>query len=85
MPIKKSAKKALRQSIKRKETNLKRKDEMKNAIKKIKKLKSENKTEETLKLTSQAYKAIDKAAKAGVIKKQAASRKKSRLAKFLNK
>lgn len=58
---------------------------MKNAIKKIKKLKSENKTEEALKLTSQAYKAIDKAAKAGVIKKQAASRKKSRLAKFLNK
>jgi small subunit ribosomal protein S20 len=85
MPIKKSAKKALRQSIKRKETNLKKKEAMKNAIKKIKKLKSENKTEEALKLTSQAYKAIDKAAKGGVIKKQAASRKKSRLAKFLNK
>ena len=32
-----------------------------------------------------AYKAIDKAAKRGTIKKQTAARKKSRLAKLVNK
>lgn len=58
---------------------------MKDNVKEIKKLKSAGKTEEALKLISQAYKAIDKAAKRGVIKKNTASRKKSRLAKFLKK
>lgn len=75
----------MRQSDRRKGMNLKRKDAMKDAVKKVKKLKSQNKNEEVLKLLSQAHKAIDKAAKKGVIKKQTASRKKSRLAKFLNK
>jgi small subunit ribosomal protein S20 len=34
-------------------------------------------------LLSQAYKAIDKAAKTGILKKNAAARKKSRLARLL--
>ena len=85
MPITKSAKKALRQSIRRKKINLRRKKKMKDNVKEIKKLKSAGKTEEALKLLSQAYKAIDKAAKRGVIKKNTASRKKSRLTKFLRK
>ena len=57
---------------------------MKAAVKTVRKLKTENK-DEALKQLSSAYKAIDKAAKRGVIKKGAADRKKSRLTKFLGK
>lgn len=81
MPIIKSAKKALRQSLKRRLRNIGRKEAIKNAVAKIKKAKKE----EALKLLSLAYKAVDKAAKAGIIKKNAAARKKSRLAKLINK
>ena len=85
MPITKSAQKAFRQSIRKKKIILKKKEAVKKILKEIKKLKSEGKTEEVLKLLSRAYKAIDKAAKRGVIKKRTASRKKSRLMKFLKK
>lgn len=78
MAITKSAQKALRQSIRRKKINLRRKGAFKDAIKEARKLKSN----EALSL---AYKAIDKAAKRGVIKKNTANRKKSRLAKLLKK
>lgn len=81
MPNIQSAKKALRQSLKRKARNLKRKKAMRGSIKDIKKLLLEDKKEEALKLLSSAYKAIDKATKSGVIKKNNASRKKSQLAK----
>lgn len=85
MPITKSAKKALRQSMKRRVRNLRKKREMKNILKKIGKLTIAKQTEETKKLIPQAQKIIDKAAKTGVIKKKAASRKKSRLMKLANK
>ena len=85
MPIKASAKKALRQSRKRHIRNLKRKEAAKDIVKKIKKLIVAKKIEEAKKLIPLAYKAIDKSAKTGVIKKNAASRKKSRLMKLLNK
>lgn len=84
MPITKSAKKALRQSIRRRERNLLKKEAFKDAIKKIKKLIQANKIEEAKKLVPQAYGAIDKAAKTGVIKKNNAARKKSRLMKLVN-
>jgi len=58
---------------------------MKETVKKARLLKMERKNEEAKNLLSLAYQAIDKAAKRGVIKKNAASRKKSRLAKFINK
>lgn len=83
MPITKSTKKALRQSITRRKRNIKRKDEMKKAIKEIKKTLLKNKKKEALKLVPNAYKAIDKAAKTGVIKKNTASHKKSRLMKAI--
>ncbi len=83
MPIIKSAKKALRQSERKRVFNLRRKREMKTQVKEIQKLLTENKTEEALKLIPTAYKAIDKAAKRGVIKKNTASRKKSRLSKSI--
>jgi len=81
MPIIKSAKKALRQSIKRRLRNIKLKEAIKNAAVKMKKAKKE----EMNKFLSSAYKAIDKAAKSGIIKKNTAARKKSRLAKLINK
>jgi len=82
MPITKSAKKALRQSLKRRERNLKRKRVIKDVTKKIKKLVAEGKKEEAKRLIPQAYKALDKATKS-YLHKRAAARKKSRLMKML--
>lgn len=85
MPNLQSAKKALRQNKRRKALNLVYKKKMKDPIKKFKKLISEKKTEEARKLLPEIYKALDKAAKKGVIKKNNAARIKSRLAKRMNK
>ena len=82
MPIKKSAKKALRQSKKRKKLNLARMNKMKQLIKKIRKLCLENKKEEAKKLLPEVYQAIDKAAKRGMIKKNTAARKKSKVTRL---
>ncbi len=83
MPIKKSAKKALRQSKRRAVANLKRKKAAKGAVKEITKLIAAKKIDEAKKLIPAAYKALDKAAKNGTIKRNAAARKKSRLMKLL--
>lgn len=85
MPIKESAKKELRKAKKRRVLNLQRQRTMKDSLKNIKKLILAGKKDEAKKLISAAYQAIDKAAKRGVIKKNAAARKKSRLMKALNK
>ncbi len=82
MPNIKSAKKALRQSIKRRKINLKRKDDLKEVIKQYKKLTATNK-EEAKKYLSQVYKKLDKTAKVNLIKKNKANRLKSRLAKLV--
>ena len=76
MPITSSAKKALRQSRAKRERNLVWKEKLKKAVKAA----VASKTPETL---SQAYKIIDKSAKIGLIKKNKASRMKSKLAKLL--
>lgn len=85
MPITASAKKALRQSKRRQVRNLKRKEAFRGVLKKIKKLLSEKKAEEAKQLVPIAYKSLDKAAKTNAIKKNTASRKKSRLMKLLKK
>ena len=85
MAITKSAKKALRQNIKRKKRNIVKKDKLKGLIKKAKSLIAENKKEEAKKLLPEIYQALDKAAKTNVLKKNTASRKKSRSSKALNK
>ena len=85
MPITKSAKKALRQSIKRRKGNLQKKRKIKTLIKEVKNLVSEKKIEEAKKLLPSLYKALDKAAKVGTIKRNTASRKKSRITKSLRK
>jgi len=58
---------------------------MKDAIKEIKKLVLQKKIEEAKKLIPKAQKAIDKAAKTGIIKKNNANRKKSLLSKLTGK
>jgi small subunit ribosomal protein S20 len=85
MPITKSAQKALRQSKRRRIINLKRSSAKKDLIKKFSVLIEAKKIDEAKKILPQVYQAIDKAAKRGVIKKNTASRKKSRLAKILAK
>ncbi len=85
MPIKESAKKYLRQTKKHRVLNLARGKAVKDVTKKITKLLASNAKDEAKKLISQAYQAIDKAAKRGIIKKNTAARKKSRLMKMLNK
>lgn len=85
MPIKESAKKELRKGKKRRVLNVQRQRAMKESLKNINKLLLAGKKDEAKKLLPIAYQAIDKAAKRGVIKKNAAARKKSRLIKLLNK
>lgn len=85
MAITKSAKKALRVSKRRRVFNLRRKNAIIEVVKKIKKLVAEKKLAEAQKLLSLAYKACDKAAKNGTIHKNAAARKKSRLAHLFAK
>ena len=85
MPITKSAKKALRQNKRRAIRNVKKKRKIKDLIKEVKKLISENKAQEAKKLLPEIYKSLDKAAKTKVIKKNTASRKKSRITKAIIK
>ena len=56
---------------------------MKNLLKKVKSLVSQEKIKESKDLLPQVYKIIDKTAKKGVIKKNTASRKKSRITKLV--
>lgn len=81
MPTTKSAKKALRVSGRRQVFNRRRREAMKEAIKKIRKLVAVGQTAAAVKFLPAVYQAIDKAKKRGVIKARAASRQKSRLAK----
>lgn len=82
MPITQSAKKALRGSLRKKAFNDRRKRVMKEEIKKFEKLAKKDK-KEAAKTLSVAFQVIDKAAKKGVIKKNNAARKKSRLSKLV--
>ena len=84
MPITTSAKKALRQNKKRKARNLVYKSKIKTLLKKGMLLASEGKQKELKQLLPSIYKALDKATKVGVIKKNTASRRKSLIAKKLS-
>lgn len=85
MPIIKSAKKALRGSEKKRLFNLRRKRDVKDVIKKIEKHVSGGEVDKAEELLPTAYKALDKAAKMNTIKKNNASRKKSRLSAFIKR
>lgn len=83
MAITKAAKKAIRQSQRRKASNLQKVKKLKNLLKEVMKFIAEKKTAEAKKLLPEVYQSLDKAAKTGLIKKNTASRKKSRIAKVL--
>jgi small subunit ribosomal protein S20 len=85
MPITKSAQKSLRQNKRRAIRNVKRKRKIKDLLKEVGKLISQNKAKEAEKLLPEIYKSLDKAAKTKVIKKNTASRKKSRITKAIIK
>lgn len=92
MPILKSAKKALRQDKKRRLLNLGRLRAMRHAIKAVRQapqlqgqVVGSMSGEELKQLLNAAYQALDKGAKTGIIKKNTAARKKSRLALHLQK
>ena len=85
MPKTKSAKKALRKSLRKRARNLVYKKKIKSLLKRVRTLVLEKKIEEAKRLLPQVYKILDKAAKVGVIKKNTASRKKSKISLFLAK
>lgn len=82
MPITDSAKKAVRNSARKREFNLARKLAMNDLVKKIKKLAAEGKLEDAKKILPQTQQAIDKAVKTHLIDKNTGARKKSRIAKL---
>jgi len=85
MPITESAKKSVRKDKKRTKINIQRKNKVKDLLKKVKSLITQNKKDEAQKLLPQIYKILDKTAKTGIIKKNNASRRKSRIIKAINK
>ncbi|HEY4489036.1 MAG TPA: 30S ribosomal protein S20 [Candidatus Paceibacterota bacterium] len=84
MAITKSAKKAHRASLKKHVFNVRRKRTLTQTTKDVKKLMVTS-AADARKSLSEAYQAIDKAAKRGIIKKNTASRKKSRLAQAVKR
>lgn len=88
MPNTKSAIKALRQSVKRRARNLASKKAYKEVVKDFRNeftAGSKIAGKEATKMLAMVQKKLDKAAKSGVIKKNKASRLKSRAAKLLAK
>jgi small subunit ribosomal protein S20 len=85
MAITSSAKKAHKASLNKKVFNVRRKRVLHDVMKEIAELITEKKGKEAQALLPKAYKAIDKATKRGIIKKNTASRKKSRLVAAIKK
>jgi small subunit ribosomal protein S20 len=81
MANKKSSKKDLRRTAKRTVRNKGAKTALKTYVKKVKQAEAEN----VATVLVSAVKALDKAAQRGVIHKNAAARRKSRVAKAANK
>ena len=83
MPKIKSAKKAFRQTARRRVRNLDRQKKMKETLREFKKLVAAGKTEEARSFLPKVYKVLDKVAKTGFIKKNKANRLKSRFSRKL--
>ncbi len=83
MPITTSAKKALRGSRRKREVNLRQKKGITDTVKKFRKLVAEKDKKGAMALLSQVQQVLDKSAKRGIIKPNAASRKKSRFVKMI--
>lgn len=85
MPITKGAKKAHRASLKKRVFNVRRRRTMNDIVKEVRTLIAAGNTKEAQAKLPEAYKAIDKAAKRGIIKDNTAARKKSRLVAAIKK
>lgn len=85
MPVTKTTKRRPKQNERKRAINKKRTLEMRRLIKEANTLIAAKDTEAVEKMLPQIYKAIDKAAKKGVIKKNTAARKKSRMMKKIKK
>jgi small subunit ribosomal protein S20 len=85
MAITKNAKRAIRVSTKKRVVNDKLRRTMKEAVKTVRKDVLDKNAKAVKTDLSLAFKALDKAAKRGTIKKGQADRKKSRLAKAVAK
>ncbi len=83
MPITRSAKKARRQSLRRRQVNLARKDKASGALKSLKKLVAKGDKKGAQAMMSSVQKALDKAVKGGVLNKNTASRRKAGLSKIV--
>ena len=83
MPRTTSAKKALRQNVRRRARNIEGANNLKAAVKNYKKLLLEGKLKEAEQSLSSVYKLLDKAANKNLIKKNKASRIKSRFSRQL--
>jgi small subunit ribosomal protein S20 len=85
MPITQSAKKALRGSQKKRGFNIAKKELINKAVKQVKKLVLEKKVKEAMAMMPQVQKILDKSVKTGLIKKNTASRKKSRISAMIKR
>ena len=85
MAITKGAKKAHKASLNKKVFNDRRRRAMKSVVKEARDFITKKDASGAQGLVSKMYKAIDKATKRGIIKKNTASRKKSRLVKAIQK
>ena len=85
MPITKSAQKALRQSGVKRARNIIRKDKYKAQVKEFRRAISAKNFDEAKQILPKVYQTLDKAAKSNTIKKNKASRLKSRLSANLSR
>ncbi len=83
MAITKSAKKRIKSSENKRVFNMRRSRAMKDVVKKFRKAVAAGDEKTAKEMEPTLHKAIDKAAKRGVIKENTAARKKSRLSKTL--
>ncbi len=85
MPITQSAKKALRQSKRKRAQNIRRKTKFRVLIKEFRKAITAKSFDKAKEMLPNVYKALDKATKSKTIKKNTSSRVKSRLTRLTNK
>ena len=83
MPLIKSAKKQMRQSLKHRVSNYRVRTDLKLVIKEVMEVARHDKKEDAQKAVRKAYKIIDTAAKKGIIHANNADRKKSHMARLI--
>ncbi|MBI2635103.1 MAG: 30S ribosomal protein S20 [Parcubacteria group bacterium] len=85
MPITKAAKKALRKNKRQRKNNLNKSRLLKGELAALKKLITAKAKKGAIEFLPKVYKALDKSVKNNLLKKNTASRMKSRLTKIVNK